>query len=428
MKLVHFVVLLAIAACAFPAGAVAQEFEVDTLGDSTGGGCVYECSLREAIETTNEFVEGPDKITFGVAGTIEPGSPLPQLEGEVEIDATTAPGWKGEPVVELNGEETFTEGGETWGLQSAINSKVRIGGLAIGGFYVGLWIGSENSAEICGNRIGTNLAGTAANPNWIGVEITTYGRGVRVGRNCPEGIGGNLISGNSDWGVIDEGDEVEIDQNLVGTDESAAAPLPNGTDTIEFEGGGGIFVTSQADQVTVGGIDLDALPHNIVAFNRGPGVLLGDDARFTTVRQNSIHSNTGLGIERESGTLVAEITSVGPIINGTTTVTGTVHGTAEHRVRPRVLQQRRMRPVRVRRGPVLRRQHRRRSRNRRLGRGRLLLHAAGAGPARRPFLHADRDRSREELDLGVLELRLGTRGRNRYSCHLLRPRRPGRPR
>ena len=102
---------------------------------------------------------------------------------------------------------------------------------------------------------------------------------------------------------------------------------PNGTPPPE-PFGGGIYVTSQADEVLVGGTDLDGLPHNVVAFNRGPGVLIGDDARHTTVRENSIHSNTGLGIERESGTLVAEITRVGPIVNGTTTVTGTVHGTA----------------------------------------------------------------------------------------------------
>ena len=91
-------------------------------------------------------MEGPDTITFGVAGTIKPENPLPELEEEVEIDATTAPGWEGEPVVELDGTETFTEGGETWGFQSAINSKVRIEGLAIGGFYIGVWIGSENSS------------------------------------------------------------------------------------------------------------------------------------------------------------------------------------------------------------------------------------------------------------------------------------------
>jgi CSLREA domain-containing protein len=325
LKLVRTLVLLLAVACVLPAGASALDFEVDTLADSAGGGCVYECSLREAIESANETMEGPDTITFGVAGTIKPENPLPELEEEVEIDATTAPGWEGQPVVELDGTETFTEGGETWGLQSAINSKVRIEGLAIGGFYIGVWIGSENSAEVCGNRIGTNLAGTAANPNWIGVAITSYADGVRVGRACPEEIGGNQISGNSEWGIVADGSEVEIDQNLVGTDESGGAPLPNGPESVEFEGGG-IVIEEHAIELTVGGIDDLSLPHNVIAFNRGPGVVVESGATFATIRANSIYSNQGRGIESPASTVTAEITSVAEVVNGTTTVTGTVQG------------------------------------------------------------------------------------------------------
>jgi CSLREA domain-containing protein len=312
-----------------PAGASALAIEVDTVEDLNEANCAESCSLRDAIEVANSTLEGPDKITFGAGaeGTIEPQTPLPELEGEVDLDATTAPGWEDEPVVALDGEKTVIEGGQTWGIQAAVNSKVRIEGLAIGGFYIGVWIGSEFGADLCGNRIGTNPAGTAANPNWIGVAITSYGRGVRVGRGCPEEFGGNLISGNSEWGVEVAGDEVGIDDNLVGTKAVGTAPLPNGTPPPQ-PFGGGIYVTSQADEVLVGGTDLAGLPHNVIAFNRGPGVLLGDDANFTTVRQNSIHSNTGLGIERESGTLFAEIASVAEIVNGTTTVTGTVHGVA----------------------------------------------------------------------------------------------------
>jgi hypothetical protein len=325
VRLVRSLIVLIALACAFPAGASALELEVNELEDLGDPSCPTTCTLRAAIQKAGEDVEEPDTITFEDAGTIKPQSPLPELEGQIEIDGTTAPGWDGEPVVELNGEETFIEGGQTWGIQAAINSKVRIEGLAIGGFYVGIWIGSEFGADLCGNRIGTNLAGTAANPNWIGVEITTYGRGVRLGRNCPEEFGGNQISGNLGWGVVAEGDEVAIDANLVGTDQSGTGQLPNGP----AEGpGGGIKVGSQADEVLVGGTDLAGLPHNVVAFNRGPGVLIGDDANFTTVRQNSIHSNKGLGIERESGTLAPVITSVGEIVNGTTTVTGTLQGAA----------------------------------------------------------------------------------------------------
>ena len=326
MKLVHFVVLVLAVACVFPAGASALDLEVNTLEDLGDASCPTTCTLRAAIEEANAS-EGPDAISFGAEaeGTIKPQTPLPELEGEVEIDATTAPGWEGEPVVELDGTETTTEGGETWGIQAAINSKVRIEGLAIGGFYIGVWIGAESGADLCGNRIGTNLAGTAANPNWIGVVITSYADGVRVGRFCPEGIGGNLISGNSEWGIVADGDEVEIDQNLVGTDKSGDAPLPNGPESVEFAGGG-VLIEEHATELTVGGIDDLGLPHNVIAFNRGPGVVVESGAMFATVRQNSIFANEGLGIESPASTVTAEISSVGEIVNGTTTVIGTVQG------------------------------------------------------------------------------------------------------
>jgi hypothetical protein len=324
LKLVCLLTLALAVACVLPAGAAAMELEVDTVADPGPGNCSEVCTLHDAIEEANAS-EGPDRITFGVAGTIEPQSPLPVIEGEVEIDATTAPEWEGAPVVELDGTETFTEGGETWGIQAAINSKVQIEGLAIGGFYIGVWIGSEHGAELCDNRIGTNLAGTAANPNWIGVAVTSFADSVRIGRSCPQGVDGNLISGNSEWGIVADGSEVDIDRNLVGTDESGGAPLPNGPESVEFDGGG-ILVENDATEVTVGGTDDLGRPHNVIAFNRGPGVAVEGGASFATIRENSIHSNQGLGIESPSSTAVATIASVAQIVSGTTTVTGTVDG------------------------------------------------------------------------------------------------------
>lgn len=324
MKLVLIVVFALAVACVFPAGASALELEVDSLGDQGPGNCSEGCTLRDAILEADAS-QGSDRITFGVAGTIKPEFPLPELAGSVTLDATTAPGWDGAPVVSLNGTETSGEGG-TVGVSVGSGGDGTIEGLAIGGFGLGIYFEPGSSGEACGDYIGTDLSGTQTQPNFDGIWIGETSVGVEVGRACGE-IGGNLVSGNEEWGIVVAGDEVAVDHNLVGTNAAGDAELPNGTGPPE-PFGGGIFVTSQATEVLIGGTDIGGLPHNVVAYNIGPGVLLGDDARFTTVRENSIHSNTGLGIERESGTVFAEIASVGAIVSGTTTVIGAVHGIA----------------------------------------------------------------------------------------------------
>jgi len=323
VKLVRFLVLVVVFACAFPAGAAALELEVDTLADEGPGNCSEACTLRDAIVEADASEES-DRITFGVAGTISPEFPLPELEGSITVDATTAPGWDGSPVVYLDGSGAFFEGG-TWGMRVRSGGTASINGLAIGEFDLGIWFEPGSSGEACGNYLGTDLSGTQPRPNFDGIWVDQGSEGVQVGRACGN-VGGNLISGNEEWGVVAAGEEAEVDQNLVGTD-AAGSPLPNGPppETVE-PFGGGIYVTSEAAEVLIGGTDVGALPHNVVAFNRGPGVLVGNGADFTTIRENSIHSNEGLGIESFGSTVTAEITSGGEIVNGTTTVTGTVHG------------------------------------------------------------------------------------------------------
>ncbi|HEY7255768.1 MAG TPA: CSLREA domain-containing protein [Solirubrobacterales bacterium] len=329
MKLLRLVLLALAVACAFPAGASALELEVNTTEDTGDGGCYQPeeaCTLREAIIIADASEdEEESRITFGegAEGVIKPEYPLPELRRGIEVDATTAPGWEGSPVVELDGSETTSESG-TEGLRVAEGARAKIRGLAIGGFGLGIYFEHGSSGEVCGNYLGTDLTGTEARPNFDGIWIDEEARNVQVGRLCGE-IGGNLVSGNEEWGIVAAGKEIEIDQNLVGTDASGEAALPNGPTEVEAEGGG-IRVGPHAVELTVGGIDELGLPHNVIAFNRGPGVLVEGGAAFATVRENSIFSNEGLGIESPASTATAEITSVGPIEKGTTMVAGKVQG------------------------------------------------------------------------------------------------------
>ncbi|HEY5333593.1 MAG TPA: hypothetical protein VIJ21_08610, partial [Solirubrobacterales bacterium] len=80
--------------------------------------------------------------------------------------------------------------------------------------------------------------------------------------------------------------------NLIGTDATGAAPLPNGA--------AGIRVGSTATATLIGGSG-DAGPGNTIAFNGGPGVLVEPGAAGTEIIANSIFANEGLGIEIPAG-------------------------------------------------------------------------------------------------------------------------------
>lgn len=145
-------------------------------------------------------------------------------------------------------------------------------------------VGSSTSQNrLIGNRIGTNAAGNAAIPNGMsGVAIASPANviGEPGGR-------GNVISGNDGYGVVIAATGNTVAGNMIGTDVSGTAPLPNGLD--------GVALTDGAQNNTIG-------PQNRIAWNGGNGVLV---TGATTIRNkittNSIAFNTGLGISNEAG-------------------------------------------------------------------------------------------------------------------------------
>ena len=140
-------------------------------------------------------------------------------------------------------------------------------------------VGSASGTAVRRNLIGTDVTGTAAIPNELdGVEVSSGG-------NTVGGFGGdgNLISGNAGDGVeVFFGGAVAIIGNRIGTDVSGAAPLANGTMGVRFRSAG------SGSQVR----------SNTIAFNDEAGVHV--DLLAGTgfdIRGNSIHSNGGLGID-----------------------------------------------------------------------------------------------------------------------------------
>jgi hypothetical protein len=98
--------------------------------------------------------------------------------------------------------------------------------------------------------------------------------------------------------------------NYIGTDISGAAPLANASHGIKIE-------NSHLNQI--GGAA--AADGNLIANNGGDGVYVGPGAVSNAIRRNSIHTNTGLGINNDLGGN-AELAP--PVI----TVTGYPGGTA----------------------------------------------------------------------------------------------------
>ncbi|MEA2449660.1 MAG: large repetitive protein, partial [Thermoleophilaceae bacterium] len=101
----------------------------------------------------------------------------------------------------------------------------------------GVFVGAEagSGIAIAGNRIGTDVTGTAPVPNnYDGVELLTDAR-VHVGAD-DTGSGGNLISGNTVAGLRISSPNHVVVGNKIGTDVTGTVALPNGQQGIYDNG------------------------------------------------------------------------------------------------------------------------------------------------------------------------------------------------
>lgn len=289
-------------------------FAVTNLGDAGAG------SLRQALLDANAAA-GADTITFGVAGTIQLTSgALPDITDAVNIDGTTAPGFKatGRPRVEVdyNG-----FGGLRFGAGSA-GSALRFLGLVHSGGD-GVFLAAGN-ITVVGNFIGLRLDGSTAGRNaGDGLEIAPTSSGNVIGATTTVGIGvfpraSNVISGNGGAGIVARGSSNNlIVANYIGTDASGVLDRGNGGDGIALEQGSG--------NNTIGGIipfvnDEGQVPlGNLISGNGGAGVAIrgGSAANFlaanfigTDVTGNIPLGNAGDGVAILEG-------SNGNILSGT---------------------------------------------------------------------------------------------------------------
>ena len=140
---------------------------------------------------------------------------------------------------------------------------------------------------IQGNYIGTDATGTIGFGASVGITSNNAPHDDLIGGSTAGA--GNVISGNGTGIVFADGAAANaVLGNFIGTDPTGLLPVPNGR---------GIEIQSPSAGSVIGGVNPGE--GNTIAFNRGAGIFFDFSSGYAgwTIRGNSIHSNTGLGID-----------------------------------------------------------------------------------------------------------------------------------
>jgi|GEM_PF-1783920 len=212
-------------------------------------------------------VDTTAQIQGNFIGTDADGArPLPNLGAGVSLDG-------GNSIV----------GGTASGAGNLISGNGG-NGVRVGGYYA--YQGNNNVLQ--GNLIGTDVTGTLALPNYNnGVEVD-YGTGGHLIGGASAGAR-NVISGNRQNGIyFTSGNQTSRDRaegNYIGLNRFGTGGIPNGENGVLLDGSGNI----------VGGPSPGA--GNVIAYNTGAGIA-STNRIAGMILQNSIFSNTGLGIDK----------------------------------------------------------------------------------------------------------------------------------
>jgi len=231
-------------------------------------------SLRQALATADASSDA-DSIVFDIPGagphTIRPVSPFPTIHFPVTIDATTQPGYAGKPLIELDGS---LAGQGAWGFNIQ-GSPCSVRGFVINRFGGGgILLASAGGDVVQANFIGTDLAGTQAFPNGIGVFVY-LAQGELIGGTTPDAR--NVISGNQQAGIQLGGNTSQVLGNFIGTDVTGGTALGNQN--------GGISVGGVGNEI--GGTNSGA--GNVISGNQGWNIVMGGTAtQGNLVRGNYI--------------------------------------------------------------------------------------------------------------------------------------------
>ena len=151
----------------------------------------------------------------------------------------------------------------------------------ISGNQGGISVFFADATVVQGNFIGVDASGGKALPNGYGINLNDSSA-TSIGGTVSGA--GNVISGNTNGVVFSSGTGTSIMGNRIGTDSTGSLPVGNVI---------GVFLFG--DATTIGGTGPGEA--NVVAFSSEMGVLVRETAVGARIRGNSIHDNTGLGID-----------------------------------------------------------------------------------------------------------------------------------
>jgi len=303
--------------------AVPAVYVVTNNADSGAG------SLRDCLTLANTM-PGADTIKFNIGSgpqSIALASALPDVSDAVTIDATTQPGYAGNPIIELNG---VNAGSSAQGFKIT-SGLVTLKGLIINRFaQQGIWLygGGSNTIKNC--WIGVNSSGSAAAANASDGIFIDKSSGNTVGG--PGAADRNVISGNSAAGIHflfnGQANNNNMEGNYIGTDVTGTYAIGNGRSGIDFfgpatyntmrnnvisgNGGHGItfFGSDASDNLITGNnIGVDAGGTRGVP-NNGNGVDIWGPPRMT-VTNNVISANKGAGVVVNSESIVVQGNFIG---------------------------------------------------------------------------------------------------------------------
>ena len=190
------------------------------------------------------------------------------------------------------------------GLRLDVTASVVVGGVEVSARNVISGVGrnavvitnADSSGSVLGNDIGTDVTGTRALGDAVGVDVL----------NASPLIRGNVIAGQGNAGIKLEGSSSVIQGNFIGTDETGTLALGNA--------GGGIYVLEENGDITIGGTGPGE--GNVVAHNgrRFLSFIGGIHVRNpkTTIRANRIFDNLYLGIDLLGGRAGGAVTPNDP--------------------------------------------------------------------------------------------------------------------
>lgn len=237
-------------------------FTVLNLNDSGTG------SFRQALLDANSSA-GADTIEFSVSGTVTLSKSLPSVTDVVTIDGTSAPGFEGAPVVEIDyngkGGLTFTSGASLSTVQSLA---------LVNGSGNGITLNTVSGFNIFGNYIGLDLNGSTAEGNkGSGIELISSSNVVIGGTTAATR---NVVSSNKKDGItLTDSTYNTISGNYIGTNADGSANRANGKDGVSLNNSDGNQI-GQSNPVT--GVSYYDTADVSLPVTGWQGIRGGDDA------------------------------------------------------------------------------------------------------------------------------------------------------